>query len=327
MIEFLISRKSTSSVFASFAIRALNHLHRWFKGDDLFDSVSSDRLVSTLQKPVERKFSEKKLKHGKKIDVIVVASEKDFDLLPLVLEGIEVGCKHFSISSIKIVVPRESINNETLIGLSILDKKIEIVDENRVLNVSELRYLFSKSYAGRENWCLQQFLKYFLVLNSVNEFALVVDADTLLLRAIPWVNHEGKFVLMPTVEYQTQYYEVLIKIGIIEHLPEYSFVPHHMFYSVDNFQEMHKRLGEPSPYKFAEMIDEAANSDEKSPFCIDYELYAQFMFKEKRNLIVLLRWANCRLSRAQYSKLKSIPGANKMLKVFFNSISLHSWVR
>lgn len=326
-LEVLLSRISFSPAIAYIMLKILKILNRYFRDQNILSPFLEGHLLTVLQKPVSRKLPQRVEFGNRKIRVFVVVCEKDFALLGEVIRGVTICCKFFHITSIDLVVPTSSVNHELLLSVSRSDVRIRIIDENEVFDTAQVKSIFSNKFPGRENWCLQQFLKYFLVLGSETEFALVVDADTVLLRSIPWLQQGEKYVLMPTAEYQTQYYDVLIKLGVIDNWPRYSFVPHHMFYSVQKFKEMHLKIGSPSPIFFSQMVEKASDGGGSSPFCIDYELYAQFMFRFERESITLARWANCNLNRNQYFKLISIPGAARVLKFLFNSISLHSWTR
>jgi hypothetical protein len=133
---------------------------------------------------------------------------------------------------------------------------------------------------------------------------------------------------MPTLEYTSEYYEVLIKLGAISEFPDFSFVPHHMFYVVEEFKKMHAAIGDFSPTQFAEKIKEVSSPHTESPFCIDYELYGQYLYANSREKVALGRWANIGISRywfSTFSKFRVWKLVELILALLFNSISLHSW--
>lgn len=324
-LNLLTSKLPISSRLASIAISSINYVYRLRNGAALLDRESKARFLSILTKPVRRMLKGSLNNVTPSIQIIIVATDKDFPLLPNVVSGVYKCCRLFLIESIDFVVPTNCLEHKTLKKLKNQYSSIRIIDEAQVLEVDGIKSIFSRRFVGRENWCLQQFLKYYSVLDASTEFVLVVDADTILLKNLPWLTREGKFLQTPTMEYQVQYYKLLVALGILEELPKFSFVPHHLFYSTFDFRELHYLLGSPSALELAHRIESISDDSTSSPFCIDYELYAQYMFKHKRDKVELIRWANCNISRASFSKLKEFPGFLSLMGILFNSISVHSW--
>lgn len=324
-LNLLVSRVSLFPRFLKVSIAALNFVYQLRKNGKLIETDTANRFMSLLRQPVLRVVHDSLMKQTRSVRVIIVVAEKDFPMLEEVVAGCHENLQNFNCTSMNLVVPSGSMNHKTLLDLSNKYSLVRIIDENYVLNTAEIKMVFAKHFYGRENWCLQQFLKFFSVLNSESDYALVVDADTVLLRSIPWITNDGKIILMPTAEYQEQYYRVLINLGVIDSLPEFSFVPHHMFYSMKDFRDLYESLGKPTPKQFAQQIESSSDKTSSSPFCIDYELYAQFMANQRRDKVELVRWANLNISRHTFSKVLRIPGSMAVLRYFFNSVSVHSW--
>ena len=175
---------------------------------------SKQRILSLLRVKNVKNTKNNPVKTRPKLHVIIVSIEKDFPLLEEVIAGCHKHLQNFRLTTIDLVVPSGSMNHKTLLDLSLKYSLVRIIDENNVLSTAEIKMVFSKHFHGRENWCLQQFLKFFSVLNSESDYALVVDADTVLIRSIPWITNDGKIVLMPSAQYQEQYYKVLINLGV-----------------------------------------------------------------------------------------------------------------
>jgi hypothetical protein len=327
ILNLLLSRRINSTIFVSFMLDMIDRTYNLRKQNTLLGPNTKARFISIIEKTRSKNRSILPSVERHNLQVIIVSTEKDFALLNSVISGILESCKNFYINSIKLVVPGHFVDHVILRESSRANPLIQVIDENTVFDTKRIREVFSRRFSGRENWCLQQFLKYFSILNSDAKYVLIVDSDTILLRPVPWLTREGKFLQTPTAEYQAQYYTLLINLGVIDELPPFSFVPHHMFYSIDAFRDVHALIGNPSPLELAETVEKLSDESSPSPFCIDYELYAQFMFKHNSNKIEVARWANLSLSRHTYSQLQQIPLAMKFLKFFFNSISIHSWAK
>ena len=111
-------------------------------------------------------------------------------------------------------------------------------------------------------------------------------------------------------------------------MPDFSFVPHHMFYVVEEFKKMHLAIGNFSPTQFAQKIKEVSSPNTQSPFCIDYEMYGQYLYANYREKVALGRWANIQISRywfSKFSKFRIWKLVKLILGLLFNSVSIHSW--
>lgn len=328
IFTLLQSRLHFSDRIVGSTLAFLDLLHRLVRGKEIFGPANRNRVRLVLDKSRNLPENTGNLNSQVDLTLIIVAAEKDFSLLNFVLMAARKKLSHYKIEKIQIVVPDHLGSHKTLGQLASNDPKVQIIAESVLLDVIRLREIFSAIRIGRENWCLQQFLKYYSVLNCESDFALVLDADTVILNSTSWITENNKFLLMPTLEYTKDYYEVLIKLGILDEMPKFSFVPHHMFYSINEFKELHDKLGNLSPIQFATKLKEISNQNTESPFCIDYELYAQYLYANQPEKVELGRWANCSISRKWTTKLKSNRQweiALFFLSFFFNSISMHSW--
>ena len=324
----LTSRLTFPSFFIRACLHSMNFAITLKSGKAAFDSKAIDRYGLVLKNARNEKESAVYCADEMDLKIIIVVAGKDFQLIRKVLDNAIKHLPNYRITCIEIIVPDHLINDELLLSLATSDKRISLVAEGEILDVKTICQIFSKIHLGRESWCLQQFLKYYSVLDCETRFALVIDADTILLNSIAWLTNENKYLLMPTLEYTSEYYEVLIKLGVISEFPDFSFVPHHMFYVVDEFRKMHAAVGDFSPTQFAEKIKEVSSPNTESPFCIDYELYGQYLYANSREKVALGRWANIGISRywlSTLSKFRVWKLVELILALLFNSISLHSW--
>ena len=174
------------------------------------------------------------------------------------------------------------------------------------------------------NWCYQQFLKVESVLSSKSKYALVVDCDTLLLNPRAWLDNEDFTHVMPTLEHEPQYENVLQGLGIINIENKWSFVPHHMLYEIEKLRTTLIDLGIEDTAEFAVKIESLANPEYLSPFCIDYSLYGHSIFSRKGHKS-LIRWANVEVPRRFAPYFRTGSKSTRLFSSLFNSVSFHSW--
>jgi hypothetical protein len=327
ILELMICRVRLSPKLVSLIVTLLNFIYRKKHNRNLLDNEEKVRFFSLLNHQVHSSSIPSASKEIKSLSIHIIATEKDFHLLKLVISFALRATRSFNVTLVNLIIPSQFLDHESITSLYQNNHLIRVIEEESIFNVDEMKSLFAMKFVGRENWCLQQLLKYYSVLNSKTDYALVLDADTIILREIPELGPKGETFLMPTLEYNADYYKVLISLGIIEDWPPNSFVPHHMIYSVSDFHVMHHHLNEPLPNQLANQAMEVARQGSVSPFSLDYELYAQFMMRHKRDRVLLFRWANCRISPHSFAKLEHhLPRFLPILKLFFNSLSIHSWI-
>lgn len=303
---------------------------RWFylksRGREIWSKSEVRRFIEVLQltsKSETRPHS--KLNLGC-LTLIVVASPKDYDVLEEVIIHAFENVHGFEVETIRIIVPdKQAVILSPFFLNSIGFGRLEIIDERDTLPCDEIKRIFATKFPDREGWCLQQFLKFYAVGSASTKYALIIDADTLILNSRSWINERGELGLTPTLEYQSQYYELLIKLGVIDFFPSISFVPHHMFYDVEVFRDLMKQFQLEEPLDFAAKVNSFSDKTSQSPFCIDYELYAQYLYFRFPEKIRLLRWANLSLRRKEWFTLMKNKKTQKALGLIFNSVSLHSW--
>jgi len=257
--------------------------------------------------------------------LIFVATSKDISVLPTSLTCAVDALRNHSLHEIVIYVPDRDIEALSS-SLKSISEKVQVKSENSFFPFSEISTHFNSIFEGRGNWCVQQILKVHAVMNCKTEYAMVVDADTLLLRERPWVDVHGRTLLNPSLEYHVPYYDVLQKIGVQLRKPALSFVPHHMVYDVFLFNRYLQEFRIQTIEDLKSKFDFLNSSFGFSPFCIDYELYGQREYQQRGETLILTRWANISISSTLFRVLQKFPIVRNLLKVFFNSISIHNRV-
>lgn len=276
------------------------------------------RLVISSAHPVEPSIAN--LKKYTKIQVLIVAHEKDFGTLPFALKYAMKSIQGFEQVTSTVVVPDDSVEKcaelMELYGLT----EVSILGESRFVPRSEeLR----TAYKFRYGWVLQQLIKISAVLSSEDDYWLIVDADTLLLRPRLWLDDDGVQILTPSWEFHRPYYDFLSKSGFTEIDENYSFVSHHMFIQRELLAEAFLTIGVKTSSDLVDLITTPPIEGE-SPFSLDYELYGQFLLMERPNRLKLAKWSNCSYSRTlaagKYEEIAEMQAPN------FASISFHDYL-
>ena len=261
------------------------------------------------------------------IELMVCAVQKDFHLLE---RCIRQAIKHSAnpIGSVNVIVPRGQVEScKTLIS-KFLDGRTTQV---RVLNEESLisehsRELLRQALGNSYGWGLQQFLTVAFVLASKSEGVLAVNADTIILRRRTWLNMSGRQEVLVSSEYHRPYYEVLKKINSDLSKIEYTFICHQMLFQPHLLKEYLSKIHASSVEQFIDITLSKSDCSVRSPFCIEFEFYAQSLYEYDRELMLLLRFGNItyKFDESNLSPIAELSDLER--RAIYNSLSQHSWL-
>jgi len=257
------------------------------------------------------------------LQLILVATRKDFEVINKTISITLKALSNFKSVSISMIVPETDIE----IAQNLFVKpnyKISIINEFTVLDEKFLAKLH-QMYLSRDTWVYQQALKLNAVANCKAEYAIILDADTVLLNSRNWICSDGNQLLCPSDEYNFEYYNFLNLIGVSEVVPFFTFVSHHMFYSTKLVRQMLLELDLALPSKQINALDLYSNKSQPSPVCIDFELYGQWLSKNQADRVRFLKWSNVGISRKHLGLIIDSFFVRWILSKLYNSISFHSW--
>ena len=256
------------------------------------------------------------------LDVVFVATEKDFPILRFATQHAIRVTTSFKTRNVFLVVPDESVRLAVeMIGDT---DSIHVIPESGIVSRDILDNL-RVAVGGRANWVYQQLLKVEFIRKSKNPYCLVIDADTILLNPRPWVDKNMKISLTPTDEANSDYHHFLNSIGVISRPPTVSFVPHHMFYDVQSFNILVESIDFVDSKSILLAIDRHADKSSSSPISIDYELYGQWMVSKNPSKVNLIKWSNLGISRSKAKIILNSTLFTRFIAIFYNSISFHDY--
>ena len=258
-----------------------------------------------------------------RITIICVVTAKDFLMLPNVIRHGVNAVGQENVIKIHVIVPQKYYVEASVLLNTVFSHLLEISTDEEVISV-EGRNLINSHFKAKSTWVLQQLVK-FESVRIANSNCLILDADTLILnnRYLRVVN--GVQALTPTEEFNQPYYTFLEKISKIFSNPTFSFVPHHIIVQQDIFKKMCTDLALYDVNKLIMICIQFGDISVEAPLCVDYELYAQYLFINYPHRFVLIKWSNISISRNQYFIYSKNKVFNSILKKLYNSISFHSW--
>ena len=257
------------------------------------------------------------------IELLICSTRKDFAYLENVVNS-ALKYSRNEISNVTIIVPAGDMMQCRAL-FSKVSKSISVLNEDLLLP-ADLRIKLRALFPTRYGWILQQLLILNHVLNSKSKGVLQVDSDTILTSYVTWIDKDFRQILYPTAHYHTPYYKTLNLL--IPNLcnGKMAFVSHHMLFQPSICKEIFQILRFENVADLFERVIEITKTDNDSPFCLEYELYAQFIFKFYNHKVVLSRFCNYSFSVSNgKNHLKEV---NKILESSpqkYKSISFHHY--
>lgn len=246
------------------------------------------------------------------IDVLIPAIDRDLDVLKHTIIALKRYSKN-NIANIFIVSPY---------SISIKDFATKngciYIHEDSVTDILKKDILYNVDGQDRSGWLYQQILKLNWNKISKNNYCLVFDADTILVRPQTFVDGK-KIIFNCSDEYHSVYFKTIKKL--LGFKPKYplSFVSHYMLFERDSTLGMKKHIELITGIGWEKSIIQNTDIKEMSGFS-EYETYGNYMLKYHKKNVDLNYWYNQSFSKLKSNSIESVieDSRNK-----FKSISFH----
>jgi hypothetical protein len=256
------------------------------------------------------------------LDVLIPCTKKDLETLELCIAGIRKNC-----SEIRrvIVISSEKITNnaewfdEAAYPFSKNDIALELCKGD-----VEKAYDYVNKTKSRIGWYYQQLLKLyaFYVIPDISSNILILDADTVFLKPVKFINKKGGGCYNPSSEYNENYFKHAAKLtgGVVKRLDSrYSGICHHMVFQKPVIDDLFSEVETLHQKEFWRAFCTCVlDEDLERSGAAEYEIYFNFVFSKTDQVeIRFLRWANI-------NRIKDIPIYKKK---GFHYVSCHDWSR
>ena len=293
-----------------------------FRGADFFSFFRIFVLANRVPNRVIRQQEE-----VPEIELLVCSTAKDFWLLTDCLTY-AIKSSVNPISRISVIVPSHDVDAcSTEIAELITDTDIDfdVIDENSLIPDSARSVLIDKM-GQSYGWALQQFLTVAFVCNSSSKGVLAVNSDTVILQPRLWLETDGKQELLVSWEFHKPYYKVLKKLDPTLSNIEFSLICHQMLFQPEIFRQILSELNVDSISQFIGLVLENADLTQKSPFCVEFELYGQKILRKHPSKVTLNRFANLSVKLDTDVRMRHNQIREFIVSGEYNSVSNHSWM-
>lgn len=259
------------------------------------------------------------------IEILCVAASKDFLMLPLVLKQAIRNSKN-TVSRATIIVPDKdfSVLMQTLENHEFF-VEIKVLNEDFLIDKVIRDRIYDK-FGKRYGWVLQQLLAIKFISMSSEKGVLLINADTVLLREMEWVNNCSRQILMVSTECHEPYYLLLSKIIGSPKRPKRTFITHHMLFQPHLLHEIFTNFGLCCFDCLINTILENVDLNSDSPLCVEFELYAQGISMLHPELCSFRKFSNQSRKRNNDNINKLLEEIESNTPVEWNSISMHDYL-
>ena len=249
------------------------------------------------------------------IDVVIVAIDKDFDVLVHVVDSIRNNVMH-PIGDIIIISPK----SEIITNLCKINKCI-FIDENTVLPITKKDINYAVAGVDRSGWLFQQLLKWSGDNYSKNDHFLVADADSVFCRPQLFIDNEKVILAVSNQLCHIPYFEAYNKLTGDKIEPLINFTSHHALFQKSKLTALKQKIEKHCGIEWYRAIISNIDMQEGSAVS-DYETYGQFVFSNYADEYILEHWFNLSLSRSMLGKISSTLKKNYNK---YKTISFHTY--
>jgi Family of unknown function (DUF6492) len=255
------------------------------------------------------------------IDVVIPCIEKDLETLDTCIKGIKENCsqiRHIYVVSSKKLTDQAIWFDEKNFPFSKKKVTLYLFQNDKY---SAQKYMTIKG--NRVGWYFQQLLKLYapLVIPNISSNVLVLDADTIFLKPVTFLNDSGGPLFNPLEENHTPYFEHAARLtdGLVKRInPAYSGIAHHMLFQRAILKDLITTVQNIHGDKFWKAFCSCINLDDIHAGASEYEIYFNFaLSRTDKAKIRKLKWGNIyRLSEIPHYK-----------EADFDYVSCHDWLR
>jgi hypothetical protein len=256
------------------------------------------------------------------IDVVIPCIRKDLEILDLCIAGIRANGS--SIRRIIVVSPERLTDqaewfDEALFPFTKYDIAFHLMKKNK----QATKHIWD-TCPGQAGWCYQQLLKLYapFIIPNLSSNVLILDADTIFLNQVCFLNEQGGGLFAPGFSNYYVYYEHADRCltGVHKVFPEFSGIAHHMLFQKPILEDLFSRIEQqhqkPLWQAFCLAADERLVPN--GPFASEFELYFNFVFANTDQVnIRLLKWTD----------IASIDNLASLKKQGYHYVSNHSYMR
>ncbi|BBH23698.1 hypothetical protein Back11_50430 [Paenibacillus baekrokdamisoli] len=248
-----------------------------------------------------------------KIDILIPAIEKDLGTLPYVIDSVRKQVKH-PIGKFMIVSP-----DSKKIRQLCARKGCTFINEKTVLPITKKSINYQSARWDRSGWLFQQLLKLGGSKLGKQDYYLVIDADTVLIRPHVFKTTGGRTVFYYRKWSQPEYFKTYKKLMGRKADSPTSFVTHYMLFERAKVARLKRIIEAKHQTSWHSAIIRSINKKQQFGFS-EFETYGNFLHAHYRNQYVLKKALNTSLHMNASGLTEA---KRKKLALKYRSVSFH----
>lgn len=257
------------------------------------------------------------------LDVVIPCHDKDLKTLELCIKGANENIR--GLRKIFVISRQQLTPNAQWIDESIFPFTKNDVASALFRDDPQRALMYQVEPENRINWIYQQLLKLYapITIPEILPNVLILDADTIFLRPVRFIDDDGYALFNVSNEAQVNgYFEHIQRVlpGLSKVFTEYSGITHHMLFQrniiIDLFGVIETGHGHEPWRSLCFCID---NTHLPTLLIAEYELYFNFVFaRNYRAKIRTLRYRDMPFKSANVAKIKH--------RKYFDYVACHSYL-
>lgn len=224
------------------------------------------------------------------IDVVIPCHEKDLLTLNLSIEGIRANGKNIRriiVVSEKPLTDKAEWFDEANYPFTKKDILPIIFNHNK----KEINAYLTKPGRGgnRTGWIYQQLLKLYapFVIPNISSNILIVDADTIFLNEVTFIDDEGNALYATRNECTKHYFDHGQRLlpDFKRVFPDYSGITHHMLFQKKHIEELFTQIQKLHGMEPWKALCACIKKETLFAGLSEYELYFNFVFSNPKNKV------------------------------------------
>lgn len=229
------------------------------------------------------------------IDVVIPCVKKDLETLELCIAGIRANCAQ--IRRVIVVSKTRLTDSAEWVDEKIFPfTKDEVAFE--IFRNEEQAEKYRSNPKNRLGWIFQQLLKLYapFVIENISTNVLILDADTIFLRPVTFLQLNGAGCFNPGTEHHAPYFDHMHRLlpGLHRVHPQLSGISHHMLFQLCLLNDLKTAIEEYHGSLLWKALLHCIDHRELFGSCLsEYEIYFNYaLLRSNQCSIRKLKWAN-----------------------------------
>lgn len=256
------------------------------------------------------------------IDVIIPCAEKDIETLDLCIKGIKKHCQN--VRRIIVISSKRLSQNAEWFDESLFPFNKQDISMSLKKPCHLLIYKKKIPLNSRVNWYFQQLLKLYslFVIPDISKNLLVVDADTIFLNSVFFIDEKNSAYYATDKQFHVPYFTHIQRLtdGKIERIyKDHSGICHHMLFQKQVMEALFSLVENIHQKPFWKAFCESISKNQVNKAgASEYEIYFNFIFSN---------FSHVKIQKLLWKEISDLEKIEEYQKKGYHFVTCHDWLR